>query len=202
MNCLNLKTSVFLILLLTTLGCKTYVPQLNSEVLAKAQNGNAEAQFEMGKTYFESFWKQPLLTKNGTGTKNRDEAFFWFEKAANQDHNKAKYYLHTLSSPKSNYECPIDCIEKAALEGIAYAQYTLGGSYLDDEHGTPKDLSLAFKWISLARQGDYQNKHRLISLYWLVQYYKISHLEISKGQKMAKEHTEKYGPSKSMYPEK
>jgi len=36
----------------------------------------------------------------------------------------------------------------------------------------------------------------------LINHFNISHLEISKGQKTAKEHVEKYGISKSMYPEK
>jgi len=198
-KCLNFKVLTFFLLSCSIFGCKTYVPQIDSNVLVKAQNGDPEAQFEMGKIYFESFWQQPLMTKNGTGIKNRDVAEQWFLKAAEQDHIKAKYYLSRITR---YYNCNIDCLKQAALEGISDAQYTLGGTYLNDEHGTPKDLALAYKWISLARTDKLTDIYapRVMSILHLIEYDKISHLEISKGQLMAKEHTEKYGPSKSMIP--
>lgn len=190
-----LKTLVFLLLLLTSFGCTTYVPQVSSEIMAKAQNDNAEAQFEMGKIYFESAWKQPIITKSGTVTGNWDEAEQWLVKSANQGHHAAKFYLYSLFQKNSNYECPSDCLEKAAYEGIAEAQYSFGSTYLTD----PKDLALAYKWMLLSAQNDYERYDRA----WkLINHFNISHLEISKGQKMAKEHVEKYGISKSMYPEK
>lgn len=182
----HLLFTVFLELLLLIFGTNTYA-QLPSEILDKAESGNAEAQFEVGKIFFES-------KKN----KNRDQAFFWFEKAASQGHIKASYYLF---SQNFQIKCPIDCLEKAAIEGIAEAQYSFGRTFLDDNHGNAKDLALAYKWISLSCQGAIAElRPDLISIHTLINAYKISHLEISRGQKMAKEHTEKYGLSKSMYP--
>ncbi|RXP52250.1 sel1 repeat family protein [Lutibacter sp. HS1-25] len=199
MSRLYLKTSIFLLLLLTSFGCKTYVPQLNSEILRKAQNDDAEAQFEMGKIYFESAWKQPTITKSGTVTRNWDEAEQWFVKSANQGHTAAKFYLHYQFQKINNYECLSDCLEKVAYEGIAEAQYLFGSTYLTDKFNTPKDLSLAYKWMLLSAQNDYEH----YQIAWnLINHFNISHLEISKGQKMAKKHVEKYGISKSMYPEK
>lgn len=199
MSRLYLKTSVFLLLLLTSFGCKTYVPQLSSEILGKAQNDDAEAQFEMGKIYFESAWKQPFIAKSGTITGNWDEAEQWFVKSANQGHIAAKFYLYYLFQKNSNYVCPSDCLKKAAYEGIAEAQYSFGSTYLTDKFNTPINLSLAYKWMLLSAQNDYER----YQIAWnLINHFNISHLEISKGQKMAKEHVEKYGISKSMYPEK
>lgn len=191
--------TLFFLLMLATFGCKTYIPQINSEILANAQNDNAVAQFELGKIYFEAGWKQPLLTKSGTMSKNLDQAEQWFVKAADQGHIAAKFYLYFLFQKKFNDECPSDCLRKAALEGIAEAQYRLGVTYLTDDFNTPKDLSVAYKWMLLSAQDDYEHYNRAWNL---INHHNISHLEISKGQKMAKEHFEEFGISKSIYPEK
>ena len=198
MGSLYVKIWVIL-LLLTSFACKTYVPDLNSELLERAQNGNAEAQFEMGKTYFESAWKQPVMTKSGTVAENWEEAEQWFVKSADQGHVGAQFYLYHQFQKNSEYACPSDCLEKAAMQNIAEAQYVYGTTYLTDEFNTPKDLSVAYKWMLLSAQ-DHEERYRRA---WnLINHQGISHLEIGKGQKMAKEHAEKYGMSKSIYPEK
>lgn len=191
--------TLFFLLMLATFGCKTYIPQINSEILANAQNGNAVDQFELGKIYFEAGWKQPLLTKSSARSNNLDEAEKWLVKSADQGHIAAKFYVSYLFQNKSNDECSLNCLKKAALEGIAEAQYRLGVTYLTDDSNTPKDLAVAYKWMILSAKDDYE---RYNHAWKLINHYDISHLEISKGQKMAKEHVEEFGISKSIYPEK
>ena len=182
----SIKSALFVCVISFLVGCKASHPVINSETHSKAQSGDAEAQFEMGKAFFAA--------------REFSDALPWLEQAAKQGHLKANYYL-SQQYPQNGYECGIDCLKQLAEQGLSEAQYRLGGTYLDDQHGTPKDLSLAYKWILLAHSGSIAEHHGsgLISIFHLIKYYKISHLEISKGQKLAKDHTEKYGTSKSIY---
>lgn len=168
------------------ISLKTNAQQISSELKAQAENGDAEAQFEMGKAYFGY----------SSSKKIRAEAEKWFLMAAEQGHDKAIYFLSQLRF--SNYECPIEVLEKLALEGYSEAQFSLGARYQNYLNDSLNDLSIAYKWMLLSCN----DPHELYDRTWsLINHFKISHLEISKGQKMAKEHAEKYGPSKSIYSE-
>ncbi len=53
------------------------------EVVALADQGDAQAQYELG-----------LMHELGMGIeKNLDQAFMWYQKSANQEHPKAQYNL-------------------------------------------------------------------------------------------------------------
>lgn len=168
------------------ISLKTNAQQVSSELKTQAENGDAEAQFKMGKAYF------------GYGSsKKRDEAEKWLLMAAEQGYDKATYLLSQLRFSK--YECPIEILQKLAMEGYSEAQYSLGTKYQNYTNDKLNDLSIAYKWMLLSAQDPDWRYH----ISWnLINHHNISHLEISKGQKMAKEHTEKYGPSKSIYDEK
>lgn len=185
MNIGNLKLFALLFSVSAMLGCKSYIPQLNSELKTKAENGDAEAQFEMGKTY--PYFHYLSLKKIA-------EAEKWLLMASNQGYDKATYLL--TQQRLSKYECPIEITRKLALEGFSEPQYSLGATYLTEGNNTPKDLSVAYKWMLLSAKDEYDRYTRAWNL---INHYGISHLEISKGQKMAKEHFEKYGMSKSIY---
>ncbi|WNH14173.1 tetratricopeptide repeat protein [Thalassobellus suaedae] len=167
------------------ISLKTNAQQVSSELKAQAENGDAEAQFEMGKAYF------------GYGSsKKRTQAEKWLLMATEQGHDKATYLLSQLRFSK--YECPIEVLKKLALEGYSEAQFSLGARHQNYLNDSLNDLSIAYKWMLLSSKDPYERYHRTWSL---INHFKISHLEISRGQKMAKEHAEKYGPSKSIYSE-
>lgn len=171
------------------ISLKTNAQQVSSELKAQAENGDAEAQFKMGKAYFGYQYGSP---------KKRAEAEKWLLMAAEQGYEKATYLLSQLRFGK--YECPIEILQKLAIEGYSEAQFSLGAyhqNYINDKNN---DLSIAYKWMLLSAQDPDERYRRTWSL---INHFNISHLEISKGQKMAKEHTEKYGSSKkSIYAEK
>ncbi len=168
------------------ISLKTIAQQVSSELKAQAENGDADAQYEIGKTYFRYEYGS---------SKKRAEAEKWLLMAAEQGHDKATYILSKLRFSK--YECPIEVLKKLALEGYSEAQFSLGARYQNYINDSLNDLSVAYKWMLLSSKDPYERYDRS----WrLINHFKISHLEISKGQKMAKEHTEKYGPtSKSIY---
>ena len=112
-----LKYGFYIFIAIIIISCKSPKPIINLETQQLAINGNPDAQIEMGKIYFKS--------------RNDTETFNWMDKAAKQGHIKAIYFLSILNS-ENGYECPTDCLQKVAEQGVADAQYSLGGSYLDD----------------------------------------------------------------------
>jgi len=181
---------------------KAYTQELNSDSQSKALNGEVEAQYEMGKTYLDSLYNQPLFSNKSSNQKLEDEAKKWFLLATKQGHVKSRYYLSRMQEP--NYDCPIDCLEKAAQEGIADAQYSIAFSILDKSKSEPKDLALACKWLFLSQYGHGKDSYfnynpKLFHISDLINFYKISHLDLGKGQKLADEHIKKYGPSSCLF---
>jgi len=177
---------------------KAYTQEFNLDTQSKALIGEAEAQYEMGKTYLDSLYYQSFFSKKGSNQTLEDEAKKWFLLATKQGHIKSRYYLYRMHEP--NYDCPIDCLEKAAQEGIADAQYSIAFSILDQSKSGPKDLALACKWLFLSQDGHSKDSYfnhnpKLFHISDLINFYKISHLDLGKGQKLAKEHIEKYGHS-------
>ncbi|GAA4806883.1 hypothetical protein [Litoribaculum gwangyangense] len=170
------------------ISLKINAQKVSSELKVQAENGDTEAQFKMGKAYFGYQYGSP---------KKRAEAEKWLLMAAEQGHDKATFLLSQLRYSK--YECPIEVLKKLALEGYSEAQFSLGAEYQNYLNDSLNDLSIAYKWMLLSAQDPDERYRRSWNL---INHFNISHLEISKGQKMAKEHTEKYGPSKSIYAEK
>jgi len=88
--------------------------------LADAYNGSMEAQFNVGVLYIE-----------GKGvTRNRVEAAFWFEKAAEQGHPEAQYNLgHLILEDQDDITLiteGIDWWRQSAEQDFAIAQYNYG----------------------------------------------------------------------------
>jgi TPR repeat protein len=179
-----IKTIIVISFISVIIGCKSVIPTLNPETQFKAENGDANSQLEIGRWHFNKG--------------NLAEASIWFEKSAKQGNSIATYYLSQWFKEKG-YKCLIDCLKQASHLGSSDAQYRLGSSYLSDLHETPKDLALAFKWIVLSQEGENSHYSGKIGVFNLINTYKISHLDISKGQKLAKEHFKKYGKSKCIY---
>jgi TPR repeat protein len=122
------------------------------KILAKADTGNAESQYKLGKMYtegvgvstdyalatktFESAAKQGhakaeynlgLNYYEGTGVeRNRKTAYKWFKAAAEQNHPAAQYYLGKMyasgSGVKQNYSTSLEWFGKAVEGGFNQAR--------------------------------------------------------------------------------
>ena len=123
---------------------ETYGKYSISELTAMAENGDLEAQFELGITY--------------ENTKEYAQAFAWYSKAAKQGMAAAQcklgnMYRDGLGIPQ-DYKLAFAWFSRAAESGDVAAQYNLGLMY-DDGEGLPQDVEAANGWfLKAAEQGD------------------------------------------------
>ncbi len=128
---------------------------------AKAEKGDAEAQFNLGYSY-KYIQGDP---------KDAVEAVKWFRKAAEQNHAHAQYSLGCC------YEHGTGVLEdfveackwfnlsltngyKQAMPNLAFLAYKLGCRYRDGD-GVPKNLVESYKWFDVAIPGsDDAKTHR------------------------------------------
>ncbi len=119
-----------------------------AETRAKAEHGEAEAQFNLGLAYY-----------NGKGVpQNVAEAVKWWRKAAAQGQVKAQFDLGSvfyagLSGVPQNHAEAAKWWRKAAEQGFATAQSNLGILYADGD-GVTQDGVEAAKWFLLASAQD------------------------------------------------
>ena len=151
----------------------------SAEVLLAAQNGNAEAQYNLALAY-----------ENGNGmTKDLSEAVKWYRKAAEQGHAGAQKELKTaellLNAQNGNAEAQYKLAQayekgsgvtkdlteamawyhKAAEQGLAEAQYKLAEAY-ESGAGVGVNLSEAMKWNrKAAEQGIAEAQYKLALAY-------------------------------------
>ena len=110
---------------------------------ARAEQGDAEAQLQLGMRYAE-----------GDGViQNDKEAAKWFALAAQQGLSEAQYqYGLALLRGRGvlqDYRAAFSWIEKPAQQGYARAQYSLGELYRYGT-GTAVDKARAYLWYNLA----------------------------------------------------
>jgi len=130
---------------------------------ARAERGDAEAQFMLGERYFL-----------GKGVpQNEKEAAKWYHLAAEQGHAQAQYELGVMYDngqgvPQNDKEAT-KWFRLAAEQGIAEAQYNLGVMYELGE-GVPQNYKEAAKWYRpAAEQGIAQAQYNLGVMYALGQ---------------------------------
>jgi len=114
-------------------------------LMAKAEKGDAEAEFLLGMAY-------------GTGrgvTNNYTEAATWYRRAADQGHAGAQASLGELyeagQGVSKDLNEALKLYRTAAEHGNANAQYTLGFLY-EAGRGVPQDQAQAAKWYKLAAE--------------------------------------------------
>ncbi len=142
---------LFNILLLAFLiqSAKCYaLIELPDSLFKKAEQGDAGAQYRLGRRYYEG---------NGV-TKDYTKAVFWIRKAAEQGNKKAQFRLghcyRNGDGVSENRTQAVYWFRKAAEKGHAGAQYRLGYCYHYGE-GVPKDLKQAVYWYrKAAEKGD------------------------------------------------
>jgi TPR repeat protein len=125
---------------------------------AKAENGDANAQVNLGFCY-----------ASGKGIKkNFVEAVKWYRKAAEQTNAYAQYNLGVCYENGEGVEKEIveaaKWYRKAAEQNAAYAQYALGLCYTTGE-GMVKDSVEGYVWILLAAANGCEDAVKK-SLYW------------------------------------
>jgi hypothetical protein len=128
--------------------------------LSRAEQGDAEAQLQLGMRYAE-----------GDGViQNDKEAVRWFALAAEQGLAEAQYqYGLALLKGRGvvqDYQAAFNWIERPAQRGYARAQYSLGELYRFGT-GTAIDKARAYLWFNLAAaQGVEAAAHARDSIVW------------------------------------
>jgi len=122
----------------------------SDELVKRAQSGDADAQFELGRAY-----------EDGKGfPQDDDSAVIWFRKAAEKGNAKAQNGLGAMCAvgrgvQKDNAEA-VRWYKKAAKQGLAEGMYNVAISYFNGE-GVPADLNLSYAWMLAAQKyGDAQ----------------------------------------------
>jgi hypothetical protein len=130
-----------------------------TDLTAKADKGDAEAQFQLGQRF----------AAGKDVAKDETKALQWFLKAAAQDHGKAQVslgsiYAHGFGVPQDWAES-IKWYRRAALQGDRIAQHNLGLDY-NHGHGVERDFVKAARWYRLgAEQGQARCQYNLALLY-------------------------------------
>ena len=119
------------------------------ETLQAAEQGNAEAQFSLGKMYYE-----------GQGVRqDYAQTEQWFRKAAEQGYAKAQYNLGLMyvqgQGVRQDDTQAVQWFRKAAEQGHAKAQYNLGAMYANGR-GTRQNPVIAKEWFGKACQNGLQ----------------------------------------------
>lgn len=129
------------------------------ETAKAAEQGNTEAQYELGRMYF--------LGRDVA--KNATEAEKWYQKAAEQGIASAQYklgYMYDYGQGISqNRVEAAKWYKKAAEQENVDAQYRLGNMFFY-KVGIPEDIDEAIKWYKkAAEQGDIKAQKKLGEIY-------------------------------------
>ena len=122
------------------------------QTLKKAEQGNADAQCDLGFLY-----SYPKMLVPGV-LQDYAEALKWYRKAANQGHAGAQFKLGGMhregEGVSKDYAEALKWYHKAADQGDAGAQFSLGVMYREGE-GVSKDYAEALKWYHKAADQGY-----------------------------------------------
>jgi TPR repeat protein len=116
----------------------------SSELLERAQSGDANAQFELGRAF-----------EDGKGFPQDDDlAVEWFRKAAEQGNAKAQSSLGAMYSVgrgvARDKEEAVRWYKKAARQGLPEGMYNVAIAYFNGE-GVSEDLNVAYAWMLAAK---------------------------------------------------
>lgn len=116
------------------------------DLKAKAEEGDASAQFALGKAY-----------ESGTGVPSNDElAVKWYRKSAEQGNAAAEDELGVMyrlgQGVNRDKEEAVRWYHKAAKHGNPQAMFNLGVCYYNGD-GVSSDLTVAYAWFLLAREA-------------------------------------------------
>ncbi len=132
-------------------------PARRARLLKLAQQGDAEAQFQLGMMY----------EKGEEVSRDYGETLKWYRKAAKQGHQEAKQQLlRTVEELHKLSAKGIDGLLKLAEQGDAWVQTMLAYRYMEGM-GIPRDRGEALKWFrKAAEQGEAVAQYNLGTIYW------------------------------------
>lgn len=158
-----------------------------SRLKKAAENGNAEAQFELGRIY-----------GNGDGVpQDYETAIEWLEKAASQNHPKAQESLGSIYANGVGVEQDFNTARslylRAARNGLGSAQYLMATMYRFGLFESEVDMDQAIAWYQkaarqniaaaqlalgkLAMRGKHVKQDDAAALQWLM----LAHAHGSQG---------------------
>lgn len=142
---------------------------------ARATNGDAEAQYRLGKAYFDGH----------TLPKNNREAVNWLRKAAEQGYPKAQaglgtMYARGLGVPQDRVEAA-KWFRKAADQGLAVAQNQLGVLYAEGK-GVERNWDHAMVWFQRAAAQGYKTPQLNLMLARIARSGTVPRLETRDGK--------------------
>lgn len=124
------------------------------ELMPLADQGNADAQFIVGKMYWAG---QGVL-------KDSDQAITWFKLSAAQGNADAQFFLGSwYLLPHRDILEGVKWLRLSAEQGNQDAQWLLGKAYLQGDKELPRDPVQAEMWLRLAADHNldfYQNALR------------------------------------------
>ncbi len=130
------------------------------ELLAKAEKGDAEAQYQLGCCYYE-----------GDGVEqNYEQAVYWWTKSAEQGNIDAQFNLGNCfyfgEGIEKNFKQAVNWYTKSAKHGDSYAQWYLGLCYKNGE-GVGQNHKKAVYWFTKsAEQGNAYAQNSLGDCYY------------------------------------
>lgn len=129
--------------------------EISSSLLAKAKAGDAQAQYRLGKMYYDG----------DDVSQNYPQAALWFRRAAEQGNPDAEYmlgglYHYGLGVPKNSAKSII-WLEKAAGQGQAKADYLLATCY-SAGWGVGKNDAEAVSWLRKGAALENENSEYML----------------------------------------
>lgn len=189
-----MRTRFFPLLVLVFCICAAWAPScslaatrdkgLDPALLAKAEAGDAEAQYQLGKMYNFGdgvrrdyaqalFWYRKGAEQGDPGSqfmlgglyhfgqgvpKDDAQAFDWIMKAAKQGDTDAEFFISTCYSEgwgvAKDDAQEIAWLRKGAEQGHTTSQLFLGRAYAAGIDGVPVDYAEAYFWLDLASSGE------------------------------------------------
>ena len=126
------------------------------EMRQKAEQGDAEAQYQLGAFYYSRADDEKECRNDQEWQSEKARAFAWFVKAADQGHPEANERVGFCSmfsiGIDVDYEDAMKRFLCAAASGNAKAQWGAGSCYIGG-HGVPQDYDEGIRWMLKAAQG-------------------------------------------------
>lgn len=130
--------------------------QAGADLLKNAQEGDAEAQFNLALTYGSGNWSYGI-------NRDYDNMMKYMRLAAEQGHAEAQYYLGVLLSVEfsENRNEAAKWYSLSANQGFADAQFQLGVAFFDGE-GVEQDFKKALYWWRTAAEVNHLSSQILL----------------------------------------
>jgi hypothetical protein len=163
---------------------------IDPALLAKAEAGSAEAQYQLGNMYYlgdgvrrdysqAEFWFRKAAEQGdpdsqfmlgglyhfGQGVpQDSAQAFAWIMKAAKQGHGDAEFFISTCYGKgwgvAKDDAQGMAWLRKGAEQGHFNSQFILGRAYDAGDFGVPQDYAEAYFWLDLAASGAVKRRDR------------------------------------------